>query len=80
MGLLSPLGRPSDLARRNEQIRGSEPDFPAQWISFWHGNDGDWCFSYDKDGHAWVVYYYYNYDMGGQAIGWEHLAFRDNYE
>ena len=80
MGLLSPLGRPSDLKRRNEQIRGSEPDFPAHWIGFWHGNDGDFCFSYDPDGHAWVVYYDYNVTMGRQAIGWEHLPFRDDYE
>jgi len=80
MGLLSPFGSPSDLKRRNEQIRQSEPDWPTHWISFWNGNDGDCCFSYVKDGNAWVVYYDYNFAMGGQTTELLPVVFPDDYE
>ena len=76
MGLLSPFGSLSDLKRHNQQIRESEPQWPAHWISFWHGNDGDYCFSFDKDGHAWVVYWNYNnFNADPQSA---HLAFKDD--
>ena len=78
MGLLSPFGQPSDLKRRNEQVRQSEPEWPDHWISFWHGNDGDYCFSYDKDGHAWVVYWDYN--AGMNADEFQAIQFEDSYK
>jgi hypothetical protein len=76
MGLLSPFGNPSDLERRNAQVRGNDPRWPAQWVSFWHGSDGDFCFSYDKDGHPWVVYWCYNIFNSD----FEEFQFHDDYK
>ena len=76
-GLLSPFGNESDLQRRNAEVRRDNPNWPAHWVSFWHGNDGDYCFSFDPDGHAWIVYWYYNYGYHEENA---HLEFRDDYE
>jgi hypothetical protein len=77
MGLLSPFGHPSGLKRRNDEIRKCEPKWPAHWISFWHGSDGDYCFSYDHHGHPWIVYWDYNsYTPGTED---DEIALRDDY-
>lgn len=75
MGLLSPFGHPSDLVHHNEQVRSWERGWPTHWVSFWHGNDGDYCFSFDKAGHPWVIYWCYN--IGDQFL--PHL-FEENYQ
>jgi SMI1/KNR4 family protein SUKH-1 len=75
MGLLSPFGQPSDLKRHNEAVRKWDRRWPSHWISFWHGNDGDYCFSYDTNGHPWIVYWEYN-----APDQFEHLQFEDAYE
>ena len=75
-GLLSPFGHESDLQRRNAEVRRDNPNWPPHWISFWHGNDGDCCFSFDSDGYPWIVYWYYNYWYHEENA---HLEFRDNY-
>jgi hypothetical protein len=46
-------------------------------VSFWHGKDGDYCFSFDRDAHPWIVYWYYNYEHHEEDA---HLEFRDDYE
>jgi hypothetical protein len=76
MGLLSPFGKPSALKRWNADVRELNPGWPAHWISFWHGNDGDYCFSYDKEGHPWIVYWYYNNFNGD----FEAFQFTDDYQ
>lgn len=59
-GLLSPFGPQSPLQLRNAELRRDIANWPAHWVSFWHGNDGDFCFSFDRDGHPWIVYWHYN--------------------
>jgi hypothetical protein len=76
-GLLSPFGQPSDLRRRNAEVRRDNPNWPSHWVSFWHGGDGDCCFSFDRDGHPWIVYWYYNYGYHEENVD---LEFRDDYE
>ena len=65
---------PSDLKRHNEEVRKWDPRWPSHWISFWHGNDGDYCFSYDTNGHPWIVYWDYN-----APDQFQHLQFEDAY-
>lgn len=77
LGLLSPFGAPSPLEGRNAEVRRLNARWPAHWVSFWHGTDGDYCFSFDGGGHAWVVYWYYNYGYTEERA---HLEFRDDYE
>ena len=75
-GLLSPWGLESELERRNVGVRRNNPTWPLNWIIFWHGNDGDYCFSFDRDGHPWIVYWHYNFLYHEEN---RHLEFRDIY-
>lgn len=76
-GLLSPFRHVSDLQRRNKEVRRDNPNWPAHWVSFWHGSDGDYCFSFDTNGHPRIVYWYYNYGYHAENA---HLEFKDDYE
>jgi hypothetical protein len=66
-GVLSPFGKTSALQRRNDQIRQQVPGWPSHWVSFSHGSDGDYCFSFADDGNAWVVYWYYNAGIADES-------------
>ena len=76
-GLLSPFGQESILQRRNAEVRLHNPNWPTHWVIFWHGTDGDYCFSFDNEGHPWVVYWYYN---AGYPEGDQDLALPGHYE